>query len=38
MRDEKGAPAVCVLGDPAMSYNRVMTRSDHMPVFSGEHI
>jgi hypothetical protein len=38
MRDEKGEPAVCVLCDPATHYYRVMTRSERMPVFIGEHI
>jgi hypothetical protein len=38
VRDEQGAPAVYILCEPATRYYRVMTRSERMPVFIGEHI
>jgi hypothetical protein len=38
VRDEKGAPAVYVLCEPASHYYEVMTRSKWAPVLIGERI
>jgi hypothetical protein len=38
VRDEHGAEAVYVLGEPASHYFQVMTRCARMPVLIGERI
>jgi hypothetical protein len=38
VRDERGAPAVYPLVEPASHYYRVMTRSAWMPALVGERL
>jgi hypothetical protein len=38
VHDERGAPAVSMVCEPASHYYKTMTRGDRMPVLIGERI